>query len=186
MEQNGYKIKNMTVGIFKANVFALIIMLPFAIIDGLIFHYVNSSKSFDFDLVSWSIMLAVFFAFVVIHELIHGLFWGLFAKSHYKSIEFGIIWNALTPYCTCSEPLKKHQYIIGSVMPTVILGFGVAAVATVSGNIPMFVLSELMIFSGGGDFFIILKMLLYKSGKKECVFYDHPYECGFVIFEKSE
>jgi hypothetical protein len=43
-----------------------------------------------------------------------------------------------------------------------------------------------MIFGGGGDFLIILKMLLYRSGGKEAVFYDHPTECGFVVFEKSK
>ena len=37
---------------------------------------------------------------------------------------------------------------------------------------------------GGGDFLIILKILLYRSGKKETVYYDHPYECGVVVFEK--
>jgi hypothetical protein len=43
-----------------------------------------------------------------------------------------------------------------------------------------------MIFGGGGDFIIILKMLLYRAKGKDAVYYDHPYECGFVVFEKVE
>ena len=42
-----------------------------------------------------------------------------------------------------------------------------------------------MIFGGGGDFAIILKMLLHRQRGKEAVYYDHPYECGVVVFEKD-
>lgn len=69
-------------------------------------------------------------------------------------------------------------------MPTLVLGGGVGVVAVVTGQLMLFLLSELMILSGGGDFLIILKILLYRSGKKETVYYDHPYECGVVVFEK--
>ena len=61
---------------------------------------------------------------------------------------------------------------------------GVGVVAVVTGQLMLLLLSELMILSGGGDFLIILKILLYRSGKKETVYYDHPYECGVVVFEK--
>jgi hypothetical protein len=42
-----------------------------------------------------------------------------------------------------------------------------------------------MIFAGGGDFLIILKMLLYRAQGSDTVYYDHPTECGFVVFEKN-
>ena len=45
-------------------------------------------------------------------------------------------------------------------------------------------LAEYMILSGGGDFLIILKSMLYHTDKQESVYCDHPYECGFVAFEK--
>ena len=48
----------------------------------------------------------------------------------------------------------------------------------------VFFLSEFMILSGGGDFLITLKILLYRTHKKKSVYCDHPYECGFVVFEK--
>ena len=40
-------------------------------------------------------------------------------------------------------------------------------------------------FGGGGDFTIILKILLHRQRGKEAVYYDHPYECGVVVFEKD-
>ena len=69
-------------------------------------------------------------------------------------------------------------------MPTLVLGVGTAVISVATGQLLLFFIAELMLFSGGGDFLIILKILLYPSGSKETVYYDHPYECGVVVFEK--
>lgn len=70
-------------------------------------------------------------------------------------------------------------------MSTLVLGFGAAVIASVTGNLGVFVLSEAMILSGGGDFIIILKMLLSKTSHHDVLYYDHPYECGIVAFERK-
>ena len=69
-------------------------------------------------------------------------------------------------------------------MPTLVLGGGVAVVAVMANQLLLFFLAEYMILSSGGDFLIILKSMLYHIDTKESVYYDHPYECGFVVFEK--
>ena len=104
--------------------------------------------------------------------------------NHFHSIDFGIIWSSFSPYCTCSEPLKKWQYLLGTAMPTLVLGGGVAVVSVMANQLLLFFLAEFMIISGGGDFLIILKSMLYRTDKKENMYCDHPYECGFVVFEK--
>lgn len=45
-------------------------------------------------------------------------------------------------------------------------------------------MAEIMVLGGGGDFLIVLKMLLHKTKGKNALYYDHPYECGVVVFEK--
>lgn len=184
MEQNGYRKKDLTVGILKANIMALLIMLPFSVIElvlFILFHKITGPYP-----LSWCVQLIIAdFIQIVLHEAIHGLTWGIFAKSHFKAIRFGVIWKALTPYCTCAEPLTKWQYILGAAMPTLILGFGQAAIALASGSTLLLVLSVVLTLSGGGDFYIILLMLTHKSKSKNAVYYDHPYEGGVVIFEKE-
>lgn len=96
-----------------------------------------------------------------------------------------MIWKALTPYCTCLRPVKRGQYILGAAMPTLVLGIGLTASAALTGVYWVFILALAMIFGGGGDFAIILKMLLHRQRGKEAVYYDHPYECGVVVFEKD-
>jgi hypothetical protein len=188
MTEEGYTIKPMTLDVVKANILAFVVMLPFGILFAWLYFYINPTLdygiAYDTLLILLLAYLVLTLVLTVVHELIHGLTWGIFTKNHFRSIEFGIIWKMLTPYCTCAEPLKKGQYLLGSVMPTLILGFGLGVVAAVCHSILLFIAAETMIFGGGGDFQIIFKMLFYRSKGSETVFYDHPTECGFVVFEK--
>ena len=134
------------------------------------FWIYDNVNGFDLDCLSWGFVVALpvlILCLSVLHELIHG-----------------IIWSSFSPYCTCSNPLKKWQYFLGVAMPAFVLGGGVAAVAVMANQLLLFFLTEYMILSGGGDFLIILKSMLYHTDKQESVYCDHPYECGFVVFEK--
>lgn len=182
MERKGYLKRDLTVGVLQANVMAVIIMLPFAAFFLAMYLVSGGSSSEDFSLIAFLIATLLL---TVLHEMIHGLTWGFFAKGRWNAIAFGVIWKMLSPYCTCTEPLTKGQYIAGTVMPTLILGFGLSGIAVSTGNFGLFALSEVMIFCGGGDFLIILKVLLHKCRGREVLYYDHPYECGVVAFEKE-
>lgn len=186
MERKGYLKKDLTVGILQANIMALVIMLPFVVIVFGIYLMVNPVGRTTFSFHGVIVFFIALFLLIVFHEAIHGLTWGIFAKGHRNAIAFGFIWKTLTPYCTCAEPLTKWQYVSGCAMPTLVLGFGLAAIATAIGNFWFLVLSEIMLLSGGGDFFIILKILLFKHSKHDVLYYDHPYACGVVAFERAE
>ena len=183
MQQKGYKTKNIIINSQQAKPLCLLIMLPFIALAFWIYYNVNG-----FDLRGISLGFAVaailLLPLTILHELIHGVTWGIFAMNHFHSIDFGIIWSSFSPYCTCSEPLKKWQYLLGTAMPTLVLGGGVAVVSVMANQLLLFFLAEFMIISGGGDFLIILKSMLYRTDKKENMYCDHPYECGFVVFEK--
>ena len=184
MQQKGYKRKNIIIDTQQAKYSGPILMLPFMAFAFWIYNNVNG---FDLDRISWGFAVAaplLIVFLIVLHELIHGITWGLFAKNHFQSIDFGIIWSSITPYCTCSEPLRKWKYLLGTAMPTLVLGGGAMAAAVMTNQLLLFILAEYMILSGGGDFLIILKSMLYYMDKQERVYCDHPYECGFVIFEK--
>lgn len=188
MEAEGFRRTDLTVGIVKANLLSFAVMLPFVIISALVFFYFNPVGGLDstFTFLRYFVLLAGIIVLAVVHEGIHGLTWGAFAKNHFKAIRFGIVWKMLTPYCACAEPLKKHQYLLGSMMPTLVIGTGLTAIGTALGSWVVEALALIMIFGGGGDFIIIMKMLTYKSGGGETLFYDHPYECGVVAFERAK
>lgn len=181
----GYEAKDLTIGVVYANIMALVLMLPIAAVFTVIYININGFEGmFEISIRNYLIFIISLFVLIVVHELIHGLFWGIFAKSHFKAIEFGIIVKMLTPYCCCKEILTKSQYIIGGIMPTVILGIIPSIVAIFINSGLLFIIGIIMIVSGGGDATILLKILRYKSDKKELVYMDHPYECGLVVFER--
>lgn len=183
MERDGYRKMDLTIDIVAANVGAFFVMLPFVILVGWLCLRAGLAWQ-DMGPYSGVLLFAGLLILLVVHEGIHGLVWGACAKNHFRSIAFGVIWQALAPYCTCSEPLKRWQYILGAAAPTLVVGFGLAAVATAVGQVWLFILAELMIFGGGGDALIILKTLAYKPKSGDALYYDHPYECGLVVFEK--
>ena len=180
----GYEEKDLTISVVKANVMAFVLGMPIIILLFILFIYKNQSGIYTFSIRDSVGFLVLFAILVVLHELIHGLFWAIFAKNHLKSIEFGFIASSLTPYCCCKDMLTKSQYIIGGIMPTVILGIIPAVISIFTGSVFWFVMGELMILSGGGDMTILLNLLRYKSDKKEILYMDHPYECGLIVFER--
>jgi len=184
MEQEGYQRTDLTVGVVEANVRAILVMLPFMLLTGVLFYVLHRGQKTDWAAL-WDdayLYCVVFLVTVPIHELIHGITWSRFAPDGFRAISFGVIWEALTPYCTCSQPLTRGQYITGSVMPTAVLGSGIAIAALCTGNPGLLLLAELELLGGGGDFLIIGKILHFHPDAKEVLYLDHPYECGLVAF----
>ena len=182
MRQQGYRRVDLVVDVVQANVMAVVVMLPFLAAAAVLFFALNPVGEVYIPLSGMALWLLAFLVLVVLHEAIHGLTWGLMAPHGFKAIVFGVIWQMLTPYCTCNDGLKRWQYLLGGLMPTLILGFGLAGLATAQGSLWLFSLAEVMILGGGGDFLVVLKILRHPQ-KDGGVYYDHPYECGLVVFE---
>lgn len=129
------------------------------------------------------IMPLILLALIVVHELIHGIVWGLCLDQKFKGIEFGFIWRLLTPYCTCTKPLKQKAYVIGSAMPTLLLGHLPAVYAVFTGNLFLFLIGMIMITGGAGD--KLIQDRIRRSEERNALCLDHPYECGVVLFVKQ-
>lgn len=184
MLKQGYEERDLTIGIVYANVMAFIMALPFVVLFSILFSIGKHSFSSGMNAIECSVFFIIFFICIAVHEGIHGITWAVFAKNHFKSIEFGFMVEYFTPYCTCKSPLKKHEYIIGAIMPTVILGIIPCAVSLFIGQAALLYFGFFMILAGGGDMTIIYHILLKRSEKKEELYLDHPYKCGTMVFEK--
>lgn len=183
--QQGYKRTDLTIGIVKANLVALLIAIPVVSIGMLLFAWKNSMAV---PLVPQrALLLAVLILMlIVVHELIHGITWSLFTERHFKDIEFGFMKEYLTPYCTCLVPLSKKHYILGALMPGLLLGLIPTALGILLGSPLLFWTGIVMLLSAGGDLMIVMKLLTFKKQNEstEVLIYDHPTQAGSVIFEK--
>lgn len=181
----GYERKNLTFGVVEANVWAIVVTLPI-ILPFLIAYFMMWGMK-DFVLPWWGYLLGmvILVALIVVHELIHGAVFACFAKDGFKSVAFGVIWSMLTPYCTCRESLKRKHYMLAILAPTAVLGILPAAVALISGSWGVMLIGIFMILGGGGDVMCAIKLATYRTKGKECLFFDHPYEVGLAVFEKT-
>lgn len=125
--------------------------------------------------------LAVFAIGIVLHELIHGITWSFFTKNGLKSIKYGILKQYITPYCHCTEPLKVKHYIIGGLMPVVLLGIIPLFFALFLGNFYLLTFGLLFTNAAIGDFLIVN---LLRNENMESEVHDHPSEAGCFINRK--
>ncbi len=182
LKQQGYTRHDLIIDIGKANVFAIVLLIPLFVIGYWLYYKVN--QRFDINNFNMLFFLVIFLVLIVVHELIHGLCWSIFTPHHFKDIEFGLMRPSMNPYCTCLVPLKKGQHIFGTAMPLILLGIIPMIAGIVMGNHNLMFMGILMVDGAAGDILIIHKILSYKSNAQEIVYMDHPTEAGGVVFEK--
>jgi len=184
-----YRKEMLTIDLVWANVFAVLILIPIVLIFGLPFYFLWSDKIDVNNIVSQDIAFGGFLVFgvlilgIILHELIHGITWAIFAKQGFKSIKFGVLLKMLTPYCHCKEPLKVKHYILGAITPAIILGFIPSIIAVFIGNLGLLIFGMFFIMAAGGDFLIIN---LIRKEKMDNLVQDHPTEAGCYIYRKDK
>ena len=187
LEQQGYRKIDLTASVLKANIvgvlYTLILAIPFIVVFGLTNKESLSGATDDNFLLKWSISLLVMLLLIVVHELIHGITWAAFTKERFQSIEFGVIWKMLTPYCTCKEPLKRIPYILGGIMPCIVLGFIPCIISWFTHSFWLLIIGVFMILAAGGDV-LICKMILSNKTAPSALYLDHPTDLGLRVFVK--
>ena len=192
LKKQGYVRKDLAISLAKANFVGILLVLPIMILLCVIFLLVNGFAPIK-DMIEshevWtgiSLVLAglSMIPLAVIHELIHGLSWGIGAKNHMKDIEYGFIKEMLTPYCYCRSPLSKGMYLFGSMMPMTILGVVVCVFGIIFASPALMIVGLLQVVGGSGDILVSSMLLRYNTKGKDIVLMDHPTDCGLVVFEK--
>jgi hypothetical protein len=177
----------------EANLYALVFIIPIILLFGLPFYFLhlrdltaetllewlNNNRHLFFFKSIW--ILIILIAGIILHELIHGLVFMIFNRKGIKSVSFGIMWKYLSPYCHCSEPLKMSHYIIGALMPGVILGFIPATLSIITGKIALLLFGFIFSVAAGGDFLIIW---LLRNESRDSLVLDHESKVGCYIIEE--
>lgn len=127
--------------------------------------------------------ICILFLSIIIHELIHGVFFARFAKNGFSSIHFGVKWKALAAYCHCSDIINVQQYRIILLMPVIILGFIPTIIGYIINDFSTILFGCCMIICGVGDFF---SLWMLRNFDKDTMVMDHPDKVGFFYKEISE
>lgn len=186
----------LTIDIVWANIFGILILIPIAIIYGTPYYLLWSNDflisnikesmsviSPNYIFIGTLKLLLIMILGIIIHELIHGIVWAMYSKSGFKSIKFGLMIKMLTPYCHCKEPLQVGHYILGAIMPAIVLGLIPAIVSILIGNFGVLIFGVFFTMAACGDFLVI--NLLKKENLNSLV-QDHPSEAGCYIYRKKK
>lgn len=178
----------------EANVRALVFIVPIVLIYAaaywLIWPEQFSTQNLgelvrvhrDLLLISPLLMLVVFILGAVVHELLHGLTWAVFCKNGLKSIKYGVYWKMLTPYCHCKEVLPLRHYMIGGMMPGLVMGLLPALAGIAMGHFLLFLFGLFFSMAAAGDLLIL--WMLRRQQASDLV-QDHPDKIGcFVLSPK--
>ena len=97
----------------------------------------------------------VFLGGIIVHEAIHVATWMIAGRLPYSTMKFGFQWKTITPYAHCTTPISKRAYVIGTVMPAVVLGIVPFTASLYIGNGWLLLFGVLFTFAAIGDFLII-------------------------------
>jgi len=162
----------------KVNLIAFLLMIPIAAIILLPFILIWGFEAFKMGKdIFMDYFLLYLLGGIIVHELLHGLTWGLFAKNGQKSIKYGVKWKVLTPYCHCKEPLKVKHYKIGTAMPLLVMGIIPSIIGIAIGHAGILCFGLFFSWAAGGD---IIAIFMLRKLDNDVYVSDHPDKMGFI------
>lgn len=181
--------QELTIDATQANTKALLLSVPILVIILTPYLYLHLSSFSLHGIETWintwaglkgvARALGVMIGGIILHELIHGLTFAYYAQKGLRSIQFGIIWKSLTPYCHCSEPLKVSAYRVGTLMPAIILGVIPSVISMITGSPGWLLFGIFFTIAAGGDFIVVH---LLKDEPRDNFVQDHPEKIGCYVF----
>ncbi|MCR5448207.1 MAG: DUF3267 domain-containing protein [Solobacterium sp.] len=185
LRKQGYRQISMVIGIDKANKLAIIMVLPLLAVGMVLFVLLGEGAPIGFRSLKESFLfLAGVIILTIAHELVHGITWSLFSPNHFNDIEFGFMKETLTPYCTCRAPLGKKEYILGTIMPLIMIGVIPTAAGILTHSFMLMLLGIIMISGAAGDIMIINALMKHHSDCSEQIICDLPVQAGCMLFER--
>ena len=176
MDQTNLENKrDLSISLLRANMGALLIGIPVAILQLMLFNWLHDGTKMEFT--SWNFLLFLVFvtAGILAHELIHGLTWMILGQKSYSTLKFGIQWRTLTPYAHLQEPIDINSYRIGGFMPGLVLGIIPYFLSLLQGRDGLLWFSIIHTVAASGDWIILWTLRHVKSGT---LVEDHPSRAG--------
>ncbi|WP_276496835.1 DUF3267 domain-containing protein [Pontibacter litorisediminis] len=193
MLEEPYEKTELTLTAAEANVKALVFMLPILVLY-IVPYVLLWPGRFSYGAVEGFVreqgvqvlfypflMLLVFVLGAVVHELLHGLTWAVFCRHGVKSIKYGVHWRYLTPYCHCQEVLPLRPYVLGGIMPGLVMGLLPAVAGMATGNLLLFLFGLFFSIAASGD---LLVLWMLRHAKPSDFVQDHPEKIGCYVFSR--
>lgn len=176
----GYEPQKKTISMLVANLLAIALFVVVGALLGIAYFYLYGDK----QLGSWNTIFPWFLLLlvvgIVVHELVHGITWLLLTHKGFSHLSFGFLPGGV--YCHIDVPMPKRQYVIGALMPLLLLGIVPTIVAFCVGSLLWLLLGIVFIVSAAGDMMIVWAI---RKEPVDALVYDHPSEAGCYVYHKT-
>ncbi len=175
----GYVAEKKTISILWANLLAVVLFAVVAVAGWAIMY--SLWGNLHFGGIDSLIFLVGIVLGLVVHELVHGVTWLLLLKKGFSHLSFGLMTGAV--YCHIDVPMDKRKYVIGALMPLLLVGVVPWVAAILSGSLTWMLVGAVMISGAIGDIMIVWTL---RSESASTLVYDHPSEVGCYVYHKTE
>lgn len=183
LDLDKYSQKEVTMTVEKACKKGFITVIPIMLIGFAIYYLIRGGYNIlETPWKDYFIVMTIFIAGFILHELIHGLVWGKVSEGGFKSAEFGYDPNYLKPYCNPTEVMTMKEYKLGKALPLIITGILPYLIAIIIGSFHLMIASLLLIGLCGVDI-VIIKMI-YKE-KNTTLVINSEYDYGCTVLEEK-
>ena len=175
-EMEGYETELRTIGMLKANIVAILVLVLLGLLGWVAMYAIWGGISFGRP---WSAMLFCIgiFAGIAVHELIHGFTWMWVTHSSFRHLRFGLLQGGV--YCHIDVPMSKRKYVVGALMPLLLLGIVPFLLSFATHNLWLMLFGVIFIACAMGDVLIVWAI---RHDPADTLVYDHPSEAGCVVY----
>ena len=117
----GWMAKRHTLTTFQTYLWGTLFALPFILLAGGMYRMFLFDRAVLLDHTGL-ILLAVIIVSVPLHEALHGFGWKLAGRLHKGDVTFFL--RSGIPMCACRTVLPAKAYLIGTLLPFLVLGGG--------------------------------------------------------------
>ena len=187
---NGVKVNDPKMS--KSFLIGLVLFIASAIIFGVPFFLVNTdiAQAFSYDFMDalaqyynmplhFGILMLV--VLLVVHELIHAFFYGIYAKNGFKSIKFGADLKHFAVYVANLDVMRTDKFIIGLIMPMIIVRVIPSIIAIFIGNMNVLLFGITFVSAAGGDLYYFSKVR--KNSKNTWIHNSVEMDMQLVLYE---
>jgi len=100
----------------------------------------------------------VFIGGVILHEIIHAIFFALFCKNKFKSVKISMRLHKGYAHCECKEILPTNQFAIGLLMPAILTGIIPSIISLFTGSFDLLFFSMIFLGMSGSDLLVFKRI----------------------------
>ena len=177
----GYKKRIVTISSKRAAILGGLSVLPLVAVLAVIYRMTLIDRAHLTDLTGMKFyvtLIAIIAVSVVIHELLHGIGWAISSGRGWSVVRFNI--SALMPSCACKAVLTRGQYLVGVLLPFLVLGTGSAVFLFLYPGTVSVLTMAVNFVAAGADLLIALRA----ARERGALIADHPTEAGYIAYFK--